>query len=380
MKPPLIQKVKIWIDMDNSPHVPFFIPIIRELERKGHAVVLTTRDESQVCRLADYHKLSYRKIGRHYGANRLLKLLGTVWRSLQLAPMILREKPDLSLSHGSRALIVLSSALGIPTIQMFDYEHAQQLPLIVPALGVAPRAIDTPSLSKRFKYGLRTYDGLKEDVYVSSFKPDPSILGVLGLDKDDIVATIRPPATQAHYHNPEAERLFVQVVEVLGRTPGVRMVIVPRYDKVQKDLVSETWPEWCKDGRIIVPRNALDGLNLIWHSDLVISGGGTMNREAAALGVPVYSIFRGPLGAVDKYLAEQGRLTLLTSVEDVTKMLQPIKRTRPATPELGGRAALNQILAAIDELIAQAQVRLMPLTRSSRQRDYQTDHAANPRS
>ena len=89
MKPPLIQKVKIWIDMDNSPHVPFFIPIIRELERKGHAVVLTTRDESQVCRLADYHKLSYRKIGRHYGANRLLKLLGTVWRSLQLAPMIL---------------------------------------------------------------------------------------------------------------------------------------------------------------------------------------------------------------------------------------------------------------------------------------------------
>jgi predicted glycosyltransferase len=379
MKPPSVQKVKIWIDMDNSPHVPFFIPIIKELERRGHRVVLTTRDESQVCRLADFHKLSYRKIGKHYGANKLLKLLGTLWRSLQLAPMILKERPDLSLSHGSRALIVLSSVLRIPTIQAFDYEHAQQLPFIVPALGVAPRAIDTPSLAKRFKYGLRTYDGLKEDVYVSSFKPDPSILKVLGLDTDDIVATIRPPATQAHYHNPEAERLFVQVVEMLGRTPGVRMVIVPRYEKVQRDLVSETWPEWCKDGRIIVPRNALDGLNLIWHSDLVISGGGTMNREAAALGVPVYSIFRGPLGAVDRYLAEEGRLTLLTTVEDVTSKLQPIKRTRAATPDFGNRAALNQILAAIEEIVAQTRTRLVPSAPSANQRDYQADHAANPR-
>jgi len=45
--------MKIWIDLDNTPHVPFFKPIIRELEKRGHEVVLTARDAFQVCELAD---------------------------------------------------------------------------------------------------------------------------------------------------------------------------------------------------------------------------------------------------------------------------------------------------------------------------------------
>jgi uncharacterized protein len=347
---PSRKNLKIWIDLDNSPHVPFFIPIVKELEKREHSVLLTTRDCFQVCGLADYYKLNHQRIGKHYGANKLLKVIGTVWRSLQLAPIILKEKPYLSLSHGSRSLILLSSSLRIPTILLFDYEYSQSLPFLKPVLGIAPEVINDPLLAKHFKCGQRGYSGLKEDVYVSSFVPDSSILRKLKLNEGDIIATIRPPATEAHYHNPESEKLFFAVVELLGTIPDVRMVILPRNEKTQRNLIYRTWPEWCDEGRIIVPDQALNGLDLIWHSDFVVSGGGTMNREAAALGVPVYSIFRGKIGAVDRYLTERGRLTLIRTVEEVRTDIRPVRRVKGKAPNFGGRAALKQIVAAIEEV------------------------------
>jgi uncharacterized protein len=344
---------KIWIDLDNSPHVPFFIPIIKELEKGGHTVFLTTRDCFQVCGLADYYNLDHRKIGRHYGANRLRKVIGTIWRSLQLAPIILKEKPDLSLSHGSRSLILLSSLLGIPTVLFFDYEYSERLPFVRPALGIAPEVLNSTDLRKDFKGGIRGYSGLKEDVYVSSFKPDPSFLKKLNLKEADIIATIRPPANEAHYHNPESEKFFFTVVEFLGSNPDVRMVILPRNEQTQKELIYKTWPKGCDEGKIVIPEQVLSGLDLIWHSDFVVSGGGTMNREAAALGVPVYSIFRGKIGAVDRYLAEKGRLTLIENVDDVKSKIRPIRRLKEKEPNVGDGIVLKQIIAAIEEVIAQ---------------------------
>jgi len=158
------------------------------------------------------------------------------------------------------------------------------------------RRVDAPALAKGFRYGVRSYDGLKEDVYAASFRPDPSILADLGVADAEILVTIRPPATEAHYHNPEGEALYVEVVEMLGATAGVRMVILPRTAGAQREFVHRTWPRWCEERKIVVPQRALDGMNLVWFSDFVVSGGGTMNREAAAVGVPVYSIFRGKLG------------------------------------------------------------------------------------
>lgn len=347
------KKGKIWIDLDNSPHVPFFVPIMKELEERGHVVFVTTRDCFQVCGLADYYKLRHKIIGRHYGANKLLKVIGTVWRSIQLAPTILKEKPDISLSHGSRSLIMLSSLLGIPTIHFFDYEFIQWLPFFKPTLGMAPELVKGHDVAKNFKKGFRVYSGLKEDVYVPSFKPDPSILRKLSLKNGDMIATLRPPATEAHYHNPESEKLFFEVVEYLGSKPGVRMVILPRNRKTQRDMVYRTWPKWCEERKIIVPDEALNGLDLMWYSDFVVSGGGTMNREAAALGVPVYSIFRGKIGAVDKYLAERGRLTLIETVEDTRSKIRVVRRLKGEAGNLSDRVALKQIMAVIEEVIAQ---------------------------
>ena len=341
----------IWIDLDNSPHVPFFFPIIKELEKKGHSVILTARDTFQVIGLADYYKLVYKKIGKHYGANKLLKILGTIWRSVQLARVILKHKPDISISHGSRSLILLSWVLGIPTILLFDYEHARSLPLIKPELGIAPEVINSPSIAKHFKRGLRVYSGIKEDVYVPSFRPDFSIVQQLNLREDDIIATIRPPASEAHYHNPDSDKLFMRVVEYLGHSSGVRMIILPRNERTQKDLVYQTWPKWCKEGKITIPDRVVDGLNLIWHSDLVISGGGTMNREAAALGVPVYSIFRGTIGAVDKYLVEKGRLVLIESDQDMRRLIRVAKRIGERNGQFGNAQVLKEVMFAIEEII-----------------------------
>jgi predicted glycosyltransferase len=344
-------KIKIWIDLHNSPHVPFFIPIMKELEEKGYSVLLTTRDCFQVCSLADYYKLNHRKIGKHYGANKVLKVIGTMWRSLQLAQLVRKEKPDLSLSHGSRSLILASSLLGIPTIVLFDYEHSERLPFIKPILGIVPEVISDTDVAKDFKLGVRGYHGLKEDVYVSSFRPDRSVLQELDLREEDILATIRPPATEAHYHNPESERIFFEVVEFLGNSPDVRMVILPRNERTQRELVYKTWPKWCHDGKIIVPDEVVNGLDLIWYSDFVVSGGGTMNREAAALGVPVYSIFRGKIGAVDRHLADEGRLTIIESVQDVRSKIKPVRRVKDSEGYFGGRTALSQIVAAIEEVM-----------------------------
>ena len=342
---------RIWIDLDNTPHVPFFHPIIRELERAGHKVDVTARDAFQVCALADHHGLTYTTVGRHYGANRGLKVAGTLWRAAQLLPFVVREKPDISMSHGSRPLVIVSGLARVPSMLLFDYEHAERIPFVRPALGVAPASIDGSALAKYFRYGVRSYDGLKEDVYAASFRPDASILKNLGVGEQEILVTIRPPATEAHYHNPEAETLFVEVVEFLGATPGVRMVILPRTAGAQTEFVQRTWPRWCEARQVIIPDHALDGLNLIWFSDLVVSGGGTMNREAAALGVPVYSIFRGKLGAVDRYLAQEGRLVLIESRDDVRSKIRVMKRPKAAGPSGADRPALRQILNAVNELM-----------------------------
>lgn len=353
-----MKKIKIWIDLDNSPHVPFFLPIIHELEKKGHSVILTARNAFQVYGLADSHGLTYIKFGKHWGAKKIMKVIGTMGRSFGLACLMIIKNPQLAISHGSRSLAIASGMLGIPTISMFDYEHAMGLPsnrlsFLKSYRSVCPEVIQNSGSDRFHNKNIRTYSGLKEDVYACTFVPDREILDQLGILEDEILVTIRPPATEAHYHNPEAEKLFFATVEMLGRQPNLRMVILPRNEKTQKELIKKTWSGWCDQGKIIIPEHVVDGLNLIWHSDLVVSGGGTMNREAAALGVPVYSIFRGKLGAVDRYLSEKGRLVLIASVADVQSKIRPIKRDNKNRTHSTDRTVLNQIIHAIEEVIAE---------------------------
>src|SRR5580700_65334 len=229
---------KIWIDLENSPHVPFFKPIIDELERRGYAVVLTARDCFQVRELADLFGLRYRMIGRHYGKHRLAKLAGLAIRTLQMANYILRQKPDLAVSHGSRSLFLLSSLLKIPTITITDYEHASWIGTFQRAWVMAPDVIPKDVfLAKGYKEDqILRYPGIKEDVYAPSFLPDATVRQRLSLSDQDLVVTIRPPATEAHYHNPESSRLLDAVFETIANHPDAKVVLLPRTPRQEADL------------------------------------------------------------------------------------------------------------------------------------------------
>jgi uncharacterized protein len=350
---------KIWIDLDNTPHVPFFKPIARELRNRGHTVVLTARDAFQVCELAAQSGLEYTKIGRHYGKSRTLKVLGLAWRSIQLLPFALRERPMAALSHGSRAQILVCNLLRIPTIMVNDYEHAKTPPLVRPRWEIVPEVLLSENLHCKNRECILTYRGIKEDVYAPELKPDPKLLAQLNLN-GDVIVTVRPPATEAHYHNPESEKLFVQFMNRLCGTRGAKAVLLPR-NKNQETEIRKRWPQWFEDSKVVIPAKAVDGLNLLWHSDLVVSGGGTMNREAAALDVPVYSIFRGKIGAVDRRLQSEGRLTLIESIEEVQTRIAFRRREKGGSPDNQPRQALRDIVLHVEEIIQTEYPGVLPL-------------------
>jgi hypothetical protein len=341
--------VKVWIDLDNTPHVPFFIPIIRELKKSGHHVVVTARDAFQVCELASRKGLSCAKVGRHYGKNSILKVFGLLWRSLQLVPFYAREKPDIALSHGARSQLLLSNLLRKPTILISDYEFSKTPLLVRPRWEIVPESLPTDGLHSKAEQ-VRKYAGIKEDVYAPDFTPDASLLNELGLGNGYVIVTVRPPATEAHYHNPESEVLLDDLMRRICQAPEVRAILLPRNSQQEKIFRAER-PEWFEQGKTIVPPSAVDGLNLLWHSDLVVSGGGTMNREAAALNIPVYSIFRGKIGAVDRSLEKEGRLVMIRTSAEIESKIVFKRRDKSFNSNAGARLALQDIVNHVEDII-----------------------------
>lgn len=317
------KRKKIWVDLDNSPHVLFFRPIIEELRKKDYDVFVTARDAYQVRELLEFYGVAARLIGRHHGKHKVLKAIGTCWRALSLTASVRKENIDLAITHGSRGCILACALLKLPDILLFDYEFVAKVPTITPTWLMAPSVV--ADVHKGNGATIIKYPGIKEDVYLSSFQPDYGLRHRLGIAPDHLVVTVRPPATEAHYHNPDSEALLTEAIKRFVGNPGTRVLLLPRNKRQEAELRS-VWAEAIALGQIVIPDHVEDGLNLIWNSDVVISGGGTMNREAAALGVPVYSIFRGKIGAVDRYLANQGRLVLLETVEDVRTKIKAVRR------------------------------------------------------
>lgn len=346
--------IKIWIDLENTPHIPFFNPIVRELRKRGHRVVITARDGYQTCELAEYHGMHFQRIGRHYGKRLSSKAIGLLVRGGQLTSFARHEKPALALNLGSRTQKLAARLVGIPVAEIMDYEHTVEPEWLESRWYFMPEAVRQAGVSDSANDRLRTYRGLKEDVYVPEFTPDASIRDLLRLDLADIVVTVRPSATEAHYHNPESEALFVRLMERALVMPRVRVVLLPRNARQDAALRTEH-PEWFQSGKVVVPTHVVDGLNLIWHSDLVVSGGGTMNREAAAMGVPVYSIFRGQLGAVDRRLCEENRLVFIETVGDVDQKIRFEPRPNRSLSVASSGHAMSDILGQLDKIIASLQ-------------------------
>ena len=197
------------------------------------------------------------------------------------------------------------------------------------------------------------YRGLKEDVYAPYIAVDNKIKKELGIKDGDLVVTVRPPATEAHYHNPEAEALCEHFLNRVYNREHTKVILLPRNGKQNYELKSK-FPEWFKDSsNIVIPSRVIDGMNLVWHSDLVLSGGGTMNREAASLGVPVYSIFRGRPGAVDLKLESDDRLKFIATKEEVDRDIKLVPREKTSYPDRTPRDAVKDILGHIQKIIGE---------------------------
>lgn len=337
--------------MDNSPHVPFFKPIIQELKKLDISILTTARDAFQVKDLLKELSVTADLIGHHDGKNKILKIVGLFRRASQLCPSVVKFKPALAVSHGSRSQMILARLLGIRTILILDYEFVTLLPFFLPKYIIMPKIVSSARFLAR---GIKVlhYPGIKEDVYLPSFSPRPNILEELGiLDKNKIIVTIREPATEAHYFVPESEKLFECTMDHLSSRNDLIIIILPRNSK-RSEYIKNRWPSAYLKKRLIIPEHAVDGLSLLWNSDLVISGGGTMNREAATLDIPVYTIFQGETGAVDRYLSESGRLIMIKTQNDIANQIKIQKRIkRQFKRNEKSNIALDTIIQFIQKII-----------------------------
>jgi predicted glycosyltransferase len=312
--------LRIWIDITAPAHVLVFRPLIQLLRERGDEIEVTAREYAQTVQLLELHGIEAELIGRHGGRSRLGKLGTMTTRLVGLRRWARGRHFDAALAHGSHHLTLTARALGIPSSTTFDYEFAtlqHQLGCRAATFVVVPEAIPPERLER---YGvrppkLRRYPGLKEEYYLADFEPDRSVLETLSLDPERILVTVRTPPDVSLYHR-KSNRLFPQVLNHLGRQENVQAVVLPRTEE-QRDFVRAL-----ELPSVIVPAAAVDAQSLIAFSDLVVSAGGTMNREAAALGVPVYTTYGGRLGGVDEALIREGRLRPLTD----PRALELVKR------------------------------------------------------
>jgi hypothetical protein len=307
----------IWIDLANSPHVPFFRALIPELERRGHRVETTAREFAQTVELAEAANLAPVVIGRHGGRSLVGKAGNLLGRAAALLRWARGRDFHLAVSHNSYAHVVAARALRLRTVTLMDYEHqpANHLAFRLASRVVVPNAFPEDALRRCGARGakVRRYSGTKEDVYLADFVPDARFaerLCEFGIGADDVLVVVRPPAREALYHRFD-NVLFEAMLARLEALSDVKVILLARTEAQRMAYGARA------GDKLILPPTALDGANLLAAADLVVSAGGTMNREAAALGTPAISIYAGRPAALDEELIREGRLRRISTREDL---------------------------------------------------------------
>lgn len=336
--------MRIWIDLANSPHVPFFRALKPELTQKGHTIEFTARDFAETVFLARAAGLEAKVIGKHGGRELIGKVDNLARRGWALARWARGRGFDLALSHNSYSQILAGRLLRLRTITLMDYEHqpANHLAFRLASRIIVPEAIPLPSL-RRFGAApvkIRQYSGTKEDVYLADFQSDPNFeteLSSLGVNRSELLVVLRPPATEALYHRFENELFNLLVAYILDHSDA-RMILLPR-NEAQRALYIRI-----AGSHLIIPPLPLNGPNLIAASDLVVSAGGTMNREAAALGTPAASVYKGGWAAIDEQLVREGRLMRISSPEDFASLPLRKKQVIAAREALDVRRQVVELI------------------------------------
>ena len=323
----------VWVDCTAAAHPLVLRPIIERLRAQGHEVFITAREYGQTLGVLDRLGLPYTTVGEHGGASRLGKARALGGRSARLAKLVWRRRPQLALGHGSVDLAVVAGSFRIPAAQMQDYEFGGIQRQI--AFRQARRVLvpDTIPVERLRRIGARErklvrFPGLKEEYYLADFEPDAAVLDQLGLDREKILVVLRPPPETSEYHAPND--VYAQTVQRLVAAPEAEAVLIPRTEQQGEAARALRAPN------LIVPERAIDAQSLIAYADLVVSAGGTMNREAVALGTPVFTTFSGRMGGVDEALIGAGRLQTLTdpAALELTKRRAPVGVLHRRDPEI----------------------------------------------
>jgi uncharacterized protein len=313
--------VRIWADMTNVAHPVVLRPLIELLEADGHEVQITARPLSHTLELLDTWGHPYVAIGRYGGASKAGKARAAADRIARLGRFARGRSFDYALGHASAELPPVCRALRIPNTTMFDYEWATIQHHLICRLAtrvLVPEAIPPERLRR---YGAKPpklvrFPGLKEEYYLADFEPDPYALERLDVPTGETVCVVRTPPSYALYLGGSENELLPPLLRHLDRQ-GCWTVVLTRTPQ-QRAAVSSLRLE-----RMVAPDRAQDGRSLVALADALVSAGGTMNREAAVLGTPVWSIFEGPLGGVDELLIREGRMRILRDPEELTVERRP---------------------------------------------------------
>jgi len=323
--------MRVWVDCTAAAHPLVLRPVIERLRAQGHEVFITAREYGQTLGILDRLGLPYTTVGEHGGASRWGKAWALGTRSSRLAKFVWSRRPQLAIGHGSVDLAVVSALYRFPSVQMQDYEFARlqrQIAFRLATRVLAPESIPVERLRKigAGEKKLVRYPGLKEEYYLADFRPDAGVLDELGLDREKVLVVVRPPPETSEYH--ARNDVYGEAIRHLAASPEVQAVVIPRTER-QGTEVREM-----KAANLIVPERAIDAQSLIAYADLVVSAGGTMNREAVALGTPVFTTFAGRMGGVDEDLIAAGRLRVLTDPAELPlrKRESPIGVLNPRDP------------------------------------------------
>jgi predicted glycosyltransferase len=325
--------MKVWVDCTAAAHPLVLRPIIERLEARGDEVFVTAREYGQTEGVLERLGIPYTSVGSHAGASTLGKAWAVAGRSAGLAKLIWDRRPDLAIAHGSVDLAVVSALFRIPSAQMQDYEFAGLQRKV--SFRIARRVLvpDSIPLDRLRKIGAREsklirFPGLKEEYYLAGFDPDPTVLDDLGLDREMVLVVVRPPPETSAYH--ARNDLYGETIRRLAGEDGTQAVIIPRTEAQGAEARA------IDAANLIVPERAIDAQSLIAYADLVVSAGGTMNREAVALGTPVFTTFSGRMGGVDEELIAAGRLQVLDDPAnlELRKRETPVGVLHPRDPEI----------------------------------------------
>jgi|SRR5215216_575243 len=335
--------MRLWIDLANSPHVPFFRALANRFIAQGDEIEVTAREFAETIPLARAAGFEPQVVGEHAGRAVFAKAGSLMSRAWALAAWARKRRFDLAISHNSYSQIVAARVLGLRTITLMDYEYqpANHLAFRLASRIIVPASFPVERL-RRFGAGegkVRRYHGTKEDVYLAEFQIDPAFGGQLcelGVKPDNVLVLMRPPAHDALYHRFQ-NTLFDEALTMLLANENVQVILLPR-NEAQRAAYA---------GRgLVIPAAPLDGANLIVASDLVISAGGTINREAAALGVPAVSMYAGKWAAVDEELVKEGRLQRITNTDELRHLR--IEKKRTVNPR-GSREVIDEVVRVIFE-------------------------------